>query len=233
MFRAKILFSVIVFLFVNQLCFSDAIVNIHCDEKEAVLYVNGVEKVQIKEKITSMPLPSGNYELMLSKPLDEDWQLVGRKNIVLKDDTSIDVKLGMDIEKISKKQNRSNADNFEKSADVVVDKAAKLVWQDDASVTEIKKNWDDAQVYCEALTLGHADDWRLPSYDELISIVDYNKHTLAIMPAFKHIVSEYYWSSNVDVEDTKSVKNIYFGNGCPDSKPKKNAYYIRCVRTLK
>ena len=233
MFVGRVVSSVLLFIVMTQLCFADSTVNIHCDEEEAILYVNGVKKLQIKEKITPISLPTGNYELMVSKPLDEDWQLVGRKNIVLKDDTSVDVKLGMDIEKISKKQNRSSADNFEKSADVVVDRAAKLVWQDDASVTEIKKNWKDAQAYCEALTLGHADDWRLPSYDELISIVDYNKHTLAIMPAFKYIVSEYYWSSNVDVEDAKSVKNIYFGNGCPDSKPKKNDYYIRCVRKLK
>jgi len=100
-------------------------------------------------------------------------------------------------------------------------------------VTEVKKNWMDAQAYCKALSLDGKNDWRLPTYDELISIVDYTKHTLAVMPAFEHIVSEYYWSSNIDIENKENVKSIYFGNGCPDGKSKKNLYFVRCVRILK
>jgi len=233
MFIGKLLFFVCITIGVTQVSFANTVVNIGCDEEDATLYVNGVTKLQIKEKTTPVTLSSGAYELMVSKPLDEDWQLVGRKNIVIKNEKSIDVKLGMDIEKISKKTNKSSADSFVKHGDVVVDKARKLVWQDDASVATVKKNWTEAEAYCKALILNGTKDWRLPSYDELISIVDYTKHTLAVMPAFKHIVSEYYWSSNIDIEDKENVKSIYFGNGCPDGKSKKNRYFIRCVHKLK
>lgn len=233
MYMGKLLFILLIFFGVIQFCFADSTVNIICDEEDATLYINGLKKMQIKEKSTPISLPSGVYELMVSKPLDEDWQLVGRKNIVLQEGKPVDAKLSMDIEKISKKTNKSSADNFKKSADIVLDKVAKLEWQDNTSVTEVKKNWMDAQAYCKALSLDGKNDWRLPTYDELISIVDYTKHTLAVMPAFEHIVSEYYWSSNIDIENKENVKSIYFGNGCPDGKSKKNLYFVRCVRILK
>lgn len=233
MYICKIVYIVLIFVGMNQFCFAESTVNILCDEEDATLYVNGLKKLPIKEKSTSISLPLGDYELMVSKPLDEDWQLVGRKNIILKNEKPVDVKISINIEKISKKTNKSSADNFKKSADVVVDKVRKLEWQDDASVVEVKKNWMDAQAYCKTLSLDGKNDWRLPSYDELISIVDYTKHTLAVMPAFEHVVSEYYWSSNIDVENKENVKSIYFGNGCPDGKSKKNLYFVRCVRILK
>jgi hypothetical protein len=229
----NIIYLIWVFISVIQFSLAQSSVNVICDEDDATLYVNGVKKLKIKAQRTPIVLPAGEYELMVSKPLDEDWHLVGRKNIVLLDEKSIEVPLSMNIEKISKKTNKSSADNFTKTDDIVVDKVAKLVWQDNTSVVTVKKNWMDAQAYCKALSLNDKHDWRLPTYDELITIVDYTKHTLAVMPAFKHIVSEYYWSSTVDSEDKEKIKNIYFGNGCPDGKLKKNLYFVRCVRKLK
>ena len=133
--------------------------------------------------------------------------------------------------KISKKTNKSSADNFTKKGEVVLDEAAYLIWQDDTAVTEVKKNWFDAEKYCKSLSIDGIDSWRVPSYDELITIVDYTKHTLAAMSAFKHVISEYYWSSNEDNKDTKNAKNIYFGNGCPNVNLKEDEYYIRCVHS--
>ncbi len=203
-------------------------VNIICAESGATLYVNGEKKVTLEAKSTPILLAKGHYELMVTKPLDEDWRMVGRKTIDVSSESQMQVNLGLDIEKISKKKNTSSADNFAKAKDTVVDKAGKLVWQDDDAVTHVKKNWLDAQAYCKAY--GDGKSWRLPNYDELISIVDYTKHTLAVMPAFEHIVSEYYWTSTEEEKNTKNVKNVYFGNGCPDGKSKTKEYFIRCVR---
>jgi hypothetical protein len=96
-------------------------------------------------------------------------------------------------------------------------------------VIEVKKSWFDADKYCKSLSVDGINEWRVPSYDELITIVDYNKHTLAAMPAFKHVISEYYWSSNEDDKNAKNAKNVYFGNGCPNANLKEDKYYIRCV----
>lgn len=56
---------------------------------------------------------------------------------------------------------------------IVTDNATGLMWQqaDDGKTYE----WTDALDYCENLTLGGYDDWRLPDNKELQSIVEYSK----------------------------------------------------------
>jgi len=56
---------------------------------------------------------------------------------------------------------------FEKVGDVITDDISQLQWQDNSDAKAIKKNWFDALTYCEALSLGEEDDWRLPNIKEL------------------------------------------------------------------
>lgn len=204
-------------------------VTIEVSEPESVLYINGKEKAVIKGHTVQLDIPDGKYEIMVSKKLDEEWQMVSRRNIVLHD-TPASVKLDLDIEKISKKSNTSKASNFKKENDTVLDKIRHLRWQDDTRTVEIRKSWQEAQAYCSALTVDGMHRWRLPSYDELVSIVDYTKHTLAIMPAFSHIVSDSYWSATPDEGNVQQAKSIYFGNGCPNEESKEKRFLVRCVR---
>ena len=80
---------------------------------------------------------------------------------------------------------------------VVKDTSTSLIWQDD--VASVKRNWSLAIDYCEELDLGGYDDWRLPNSNELSSLVDRNRTTPAIDPAFTNVVSNYYWSSTTYV----------------------------------
>jgi Protein of unknown function (DUF1566)/Bacterial Ig domain len=73
---------------------------------------------------------------------------------------------------------------------VIVDNTTKLEWQDsypdnenNIKVTTI----DEAQAYCSALTLGASNDWRLPNFQELKSIIDITKD-----PALNNIFKERY-----------------------------------------
>jgi len=50
-----------------------------------------------------------------------------------------------------------------------LDPTSGLCWQDPPDGT--RRNWDDAQAYCEGLALAGRDDWHLPTISELRSLV--------------------------------------------------------------
>jgi len=74
----------------------------------------------------------------------------------------------------------------------ITDLRTGLMWEQAGSDT--KYNHQGAMTRCHDLTLaGHAD-WRLPTVQELISIVDYERRGPAIDPTFK-AAAFYYWSA--------------------------------------
>lgn len=67
----------------------------------------------------------------------------------------------------------------------VTDNVTQLVWQQSDSGQS--HNWTDANAYCEDLTLGGLSDWRLPTLQELASIMDYGR----VWPAFDSMAFDY------------------------------------------
>ena len=126
--------------------------------------------------------------------------------------------------------------DFSRSSDgIVTDNTTKLQWQDDYSDNggSVKSAlWEDAIDYCEALTLGGYDDWRLPNFNELYSIVDYTKHNPAIDTTFQAVVSDTYWSSTSIVSNEDGAWGISFYGGHDSYWNNKfnSSYYVRCVR---
>jgi hypothetical protein len=115
--------------------------------------------------------------------------------------------------------------------DVVIDKNTKLMWQDTKDINQ--DNIIDAVSYCNKLSLNSFDDWRLPSVEELISIVDDTKYNSSIENKFKNTKSNYYWS-NTNYVNTKSDKWIVsFKDGHSKGSAWSNSYYVRCVRDIK
>ena len=111
---------------------------------------------------------------------------------------------------------------------VVTDSVTGLVWQDNETV---EKTWVEAISYCEALTLGGNNDWRLANRKELLSIVDYSTSNPPISSVFQNTTSDYYWSSTTHASDTNIGWGVNFSYGNTNGEYKSNNDYVRCVRS--
>ena len=117
--------------------------------------------------------------------------------------------------------------------EIVTDHVTGLMWQDDADAANVIKNWDDAKAYCEALTLGGYGDWRLPTIEELETIVDYGRYDPAIDSVFAHVTSDYYWSSTTNANYMCYGWVVHFNYGLSRNSTKDNGLHVRCVRGRK
>jgi len=115
------------------------------------------------------------------------------------------------------------------ATDIVTDNLNGLMWQDDAVGSTM--TWADAGTTCDSLSLGGHDDWRLPSIDELESIVDFGRVNPAINSVFVNTASYVYWSSTTYVYYTGFAWAVGFDDGDTGAHYKGNYYYARCVRS--
>ena len=103
-----------------------------------------------------------------------------------------------------------------------------LIWQQmDDGVT---RTWESAIVYCNQLSLGGNNDWRLPNIKELESIVAEFVYDPAIDPVFVGTKSLSYWSASSNDSAPVYAWNVHFARGTVLSYYKSDNYYVRCVR---
>lgn len=72
-----------------------------------------------------------------------------------------------------------------------------LMWQKDGSAAD-KLNWRDAFQYCKKLNLGGYSDWRMPTLNELKTLIneqEENQHIMLNSQGFQNIRPENYWSA--------------------------------------
>jgi len=110
----------------------------------------------------------------------------------------------------------------QKQLEIWEDPDTGLIWEKQGS--EKTMSWYEALEYAE--TLG--DNWRLPTIQELITLVDITK----INPACKIINthSSGYWSSSTFAGDTYDAWCVYFGYGYVSYYSKNNNRYVRCIK---
>ena len=111
---------------------------------------------------------------------------------------------------------------------VVYDTKTGLMWQDDAVGSQM--DWSTAVTTCENLTLGGYSDWRIPTIEELESIVNYGASVPAKYSDFLNFASGYYWSSATSASNSSHGWGVYFNYGDDDTNVKMPSYYVRCVR---
>lgn len=117
-------------------------------------------------------------------------------------------------------------------AAVVVDRATGLMWQQSGSDSTM--SWGSAQNYIATLNrnefFGYSD-WRLPTVDELASLVSpkKNEQGLFIDPIFD---SRQAWCRSADKESKTRIWGIYFIPGAAYKATIDFAYYVRAVRSM-
>jgi len=109
----------------------------------------------------------------------------------------------------------------------VTDCETGLVWQQATAPGSF--NWWEAGIYCENLVLGVHDNWRLPTEDELLSLVD-RRYMPKIDPVFA-AEPVWYWSSTSSSHDPETAALIVsFDDGVEDVDVKGHVLYVRAVR---
>jgi len=136
------------------------------------------------------------------------------------------------------------------SGDSIQDVGAGLQWTrcvagqagPTCSGTPTLMNWGDSMAYCESLSQDGHTDWRLPTINELRSIVDYSREDPALDPIFPfgssgEDVSVPHWSSTNHPSSSSSryefSMTLEFQLGTVDDMVKDSVNAaVRCVRTL-
>jgi len=111
----------------------------------------------------------------------------------------------------------------------VTDTSTGLMWQQ--AYSPGTGTWEQALAYCEGLNLGGYTDWRLPTVNELRSLLDYSRYESMINATyFPGTVSSFYWSSTTDAEFTDRACGVGFYDGYDSGHNKYNSTYVRAVR---
>ena len=92
---------------------------------------------------------------------------------------------------------------------IVKDNVTGLEWQQ--ATAPGTYTWQEAINYCENLTLGGYDDWRLPTIKELSTLVDSSRFSPAIDNTFfPGTVASQYWSSTTDTYNVANAWSVKF-----------------------
>ncbi len=143
--------------------------------------------------------------------------------------------------------------------EIVTDNLSGLMWQDNSDAITVMKPWltqknydkctgsngqtqdsskcidtsgDTAATYCKNLRLGGYNDWRLPTSDELMYIVDRSRINPTLSDVFKNKRPySYYWTSTPVVGDKEEAWMVSFDIGYLSEHGKIYGNLVRCVRS--
>lgn len=126
-------------------------------------------------------------------------------------------------------QRKEVTQRFTVTTETVCDNVTGLMWSRNSAVTG-RLNWEAAKKACDTLTLGGCSDWRLPTIQELLTLVDYSKTSPSIDPAFQ-CESSWYWTSTPYAGSPSGCAwFVGFNYGYSDWDGQDDEDYVRAVR---
>jgi len=123
--------------------------------------------------------------------------------------------------------------------EIVIDLTRNLMWQDNSIIwpDTNSMSWQEAINYAKKLNekkFAGFDDWRVPTIEELLTIVDYHRkdYLPAIKKEFKNAsLNEKYWSSTTYIDDISCAWAVDFNWGKSYYSDKFDHCRVRCVRS--
>ena len=120
----------------------------------------------------------------------------------------------------------------EAADDLVLDKETGLIWARNANLANGTKPWQHAIYYCRNVSLGNRKGWRLPTAEELSSLVDPSQPSPKLPNGhpFINVQSDLYWTCTTYESISDYAWGVNMPNGFVHHYPKKNYYFVWPVR---
>jgi hypothetical protein len=206
----------------------------------ATLYVDGKKHTELTKEFTVVTLEEGNHVLKLVEPTSKYSEKHKEKEIYISPSGSVNTRFKFEkslepteaYQKILDRKDLIKLQRFTRTKSMTVkDTKLGLLWQDDEYQSRKERDFNDATAYCQSLEFAMFDDWRVPTYEELLTLVDYDRFDPAIVPLFKKTFPHRYWSSSSDASSPDYIWSIDFLHGRTSTSKKSKKYYVRCVRS--
>ena len=114
----------------------------------------------------------------------------------------------------------------------VLDKETGLVWQQSPTATTFA--WESAHNFCNQLIAGGRLGWRLPTLQELASLLDpsvaFPDPKLPNGHPFSNVQLSVYWSATTYAGDTSSARFVRFDSAFVGFGDKSSSFSVWCVR---
>jgi Protein of unknown function (DUF1566) len=116
------------------------------------------------------------------------------------------------------------------ASQAVLDRETGLVWEQSPSTSTV--DWFSAHDFCNALSTGGRQGWRLPTLQELGSLVDPGQFSPSLPPGhpFSNVQSAGYWSASSWHHDPSYALAAGFFDGGSSAAPKSTSDHFWCVR---
>lgn len=114
----------------------------------------------------------------------------------------------------------------------VLDKETGLVWERSPNNTTPMK-WNEAFIYCYRKSLGGRMGWRLPTVEELLSLVDPSQSAPSLPNGhlFSNVTTHDYWSATTVVNPPGGhAWHVGFSSGHADTDNMQFERFVWCVR---
>jgi hypothetical protein len=130
-------------------------------------------------------------------------------------------------------QTLPTAERFElvMNDEAVLDRETGLVWERNTGDTTF--GWLSTHGECYNMTIGGRKGWRMPTIEELATLVDPTQSDPSLPPGhpFTNAKSSGYWSSTLFAASISSAWSVYFKSGIVYRQDVGNARYVRAVRS--